>query len=273
MDFDKKDWKKKIKSFFLDEEYKTEDGNLGMIFKTKGKHPHYIRIFYKNQRYLYFRYRKSLRRSKNEYALSTEISFEAVLYYEVVKLSVLNLPRVEVSFKEVADALEDENFEQLLWRIYFTEVFGARVINAKIENPENYYFLDRGSLTLIFSDEYIFFNSGKKLLKRFESSYGYTRNIFTGENYIQVYKRKNQTFPSDELTSFKENKKNKENMTEKESGFGNTQIVLKSIRKPFAHIDNHIFYKVSEYPVKKMLQEVKKTHLKFLMNKKGIKKI
>lgn len=267
MDFDKKDWKKKIKSFFLDEEYKTEDGNLGMIFKTKGKHPHYIRIFYKNQRYLYFRYRKSLRRSKNEYALSTEISFEAVLYYEVVKLSVLNLPRVEVSFKEVADALENENFEQLLWRIYFSEVFGAKVVNAEIENPENYYLFDRGNLTLTFSDEYIFLNSGKKPLKRFESSYGYTRNIFTGENYIQVYKKKDQTFENNEL------KRNKEHMDEKESSFGNAQIVLKSIRKPLAHIDNHIFYKASEYPVKEMLQEVKKTHLKFLMNKKGIKKI
>ena len=38
MDFDKKDWEKKLKSFFLDDEYKTEDGNLGMVFKTKGKH-------------------------------------------------------------------------------------------------------------------------------------------------------------------------------------------------------------------------------------------
>ena len=36
MEFDKKDWKKKLKNFFVDNEYKTEDGNLGMIFKTKG---------------------------------------------------------------------------------------------------------------------------------------------------------------------------------------------------------------------------------------------
>lgn len=81
MDFDKKDWEKKLKNFLLDDQYKTEDENLGMIFKTKGKHSDYIRIFYKNQRYLYFRYRKSLKRSKNEYALSTEISFEADLHY------------------------------------------------------------------------------------------------------------------------------------------------------------------------------------------------
>lgn len=246
MDFDKKDWKKKLKNFFLDDEYKTEDENLGMIFKMKGKRSDYIRIFYKNQRYLYFRYRKSLKISRNEYALSSEISFEGDLYYEVAKLSVLNLSRVEVSFKEVADALKDENFEQLLWKIYFSEVFGAEVVNAEIEKPKNYYLFDRGNLTLTFSDEYIFFNSRKKPLKRFESFYGYTRNIFTGENYIQVYKKKNQTL---------------------ENNFGNAQITLKSIRKPFAHIDNHIFYKVSEYPVKEMLQEVKKTHLKFLMNK------
>lgn len=246
MDFDKKDWKKKLKNFFLDDEYKTEDENLVMIFKTKGKRSDYIRIFYKNQRYLYFRYRKSLKISRNEYALSSEISFEGDLYYEVAKLSVLNLSRVEVSFKEVADALKDENFEQLLWKIYFSEVFGAEVVNAEIEKPKNYYLFDRGNLTLTFSDEYIFFNSRKKPLKRFESFYGYTRNIFTGENYIQVYKKKNQTL---------------------ENNFGNAQITLKSIRKPFAHIDNHIFYKVSEYPVKEMLQEVKKTHLKFLMNK------
>lgn len=265
MDFDKKDWKKKFKNFFVDEEYKTESGSLGMIFKTKRKHSDYIRIFYKNQRYLYFRYRKSLKRNRNEYALSTEISFEADLHYEVAKLSVLNLARVEVSLKEVADALENENFEQLLWRIYFSEVFDAEVVNAEIEKPKNYYLFNRGNLKLTFSDEYIFFNSGKKPLKRFESFYGYTRNIFTGENYIQVYKKKNQMFPSDELTPFKENK---ENMNEKENGFGNAQIVLKSIRKSFAHIDNHIFYKVSEYPVKEMSQEVKKSHLKFLINKK-----
>lgn len=268
MDFDKKDWKKKFKNFFVDEEYKTENGSSGMVFKSKGKYSDCIKIFYDNERYIYFKYRKNLKRDPDDYLHSTEISFELDLKFEIAKLSVLNLARIEVSAKYVVEALENENFEQLLWRIYFSEAFGAEVVNAEIENPENYYFLDRGSLTLIFSDEYIFFNSGKKLLKRFESSYGYTRNIFTGENYIQVYKRKNQTFPSDELTSFKENKKNKENMTEKESGFGNTQIVLKSIRKPFAHIDNHIFYKASEYPVKKMLQEVKKTHLKFLMNKK-----
>lgn len=265
MEFDKKDWKQKFKNFFVDEEYRTESGNLELLLKTKGKHSNYIRIFYKNQRYLYFRYRKSLKRSKNEYALSAEISFEADLHYEVAKLSVLNLARVEVSLKEVADALGNENFEQLLWRIYFSEVFDAEVVNAEIEKPKNYYLFDRGNLKLTFSDEYIFFNSGKKPLKRFESFYGYTRNIFTGENYIQVYKKKNQTFPSDELTPFKENK---ENMSEKENGFGNAQIVLKSIRKSFAHIDNHIFYKVSEYPVKEMSQEVKKSHLKFLINKK-----
>ena len=92
MDFDKNDWKKKLKSFFLEDEYKTEDGNLGMIFKTKGKRSDYIRIFYKNQRYLHFRYRKSLKISRNVYALSTEISFEADLHYEVAKLSFLNLP-------------------------------------------------------------------------------------------------------------------------------------------------------------------------------------
>lgn len=263
MDFDKKDWKKKLKSFFLDNEYKTEDGNLGIIFKTKGKHSDYIRIFYKNQRYLYFRYRKSLKRSRNEYALSVEISFEADLHYEVAKLSVLNLPRVEVSLKKVADVLKDENFEQLLWRIYFSEVFGAEVVNAEIEKPENYYLFDRGNLALTFSDEYIFFNSGKKPLKRFESFYGYTRNIFTGENYIQVYKKKNQTLENEEL---KENKKIEE---KKENDFGNAQITLKSIRKPFSHIDNHVFYKVSEYPVKEMLQEVKESYLKFLMNKKA----
>lgn len=265
MDFDKKDWKKKLKSFFLDNEYKTEDGNLGIIFKTKGKHSDYIRIFYKNQRYLYFRYRKSLKRSRNEYALSVEISFEADLHYEVAKLSVLNLPRVEVSLKKVADVLKDENFEQLLWRIYFSEVFGAEVVNAEIEKPENYYFFDRGNLTLTFSDEYIFFNSGKKPLKRFESFYGYTRNIFTGENYIQVYKKKNQVLENDEPTSLN---KDKEIEGKKENNFGNAQITLKSIRKPFSHIDNHIFYKVSEYPIKEMSQKVKETHLKFLMNRK-----
>lgn len=261
MDFDKKDWEKKLKNFFLDDEYKTEDGNLRIIFKTKGKHSDYIRIFCKNQRYLYFRYRKSLKRSRNEYALSVEISFEADLHYEVAKLSVLNLARVEVSLKEIADALENENFEQLLWRIYFSEVFGAKVVNVEIEKPKNYYLFDRGNLTLTFSDEYIFFNSGKKPLKRFESFYGYTRNIFTGENYIQVYKKKNQTLENNKL---KENKKIKE---KKENDFGNAQIILKSIRKPFSHIDNHIFYKVSEYLVKEMSQKVKETHLKFLMNK------
>ena len=265
MDFDKKDWKKKFQNFFVDEEYKTENGSLGMVLKSKRKYSDCIRIFYDNERYIYFKYRKKLKRVPDDCSFSTEISFELDLKFEIAKLSVLNLARVEVSAKDVAVALEDENFEQLLWRIYFTEVFGARVINAKIENPENYYLFDRGSLTLIFSDEYIFFNSGKKLLKRFESSYGYTRNIFTGENYIQVYRNKNQTFKDNELTSLK---RNKENMSEKESSFGSAQIVLKSIRKPFAHIDNHIFYKVSEYPVKEMLQEVKKSHLKFLMNKK-----
>lgn len=265
MDFDKKDWKKKLKSFFLDDEYKTEDGNLGMIFKTKEKHSDYIRMFYKSQRYLYFRYRKSLKRSRNEYALSSEISFEADLHYEVAKLSALNLARVEVSLKEVVDALENENFEQLLWRIYFSEVFGAKVVNVEIEKPKNYYLFDRGNLKLTFSDEYIFFNSGKKPLKRFESFYGYTRNIFTGENYIQVYKKKNQTLENDELVSLN---KDKEIEGKKENNFGNAQITLKSIRKPFAHIDNHIFYKVSKYPVKEMSREVKKTHLKFLMNKK-----
>lgn len=264
MDFDKKDWNEKLKSFFLDDEYKTEDGNLGMIFKTKGKDSDYIRIFYKNQRYLYFRYRKSLKRSRNEYALSSEISFEADLHYEVVKLSVLNLERVEVPLKEVVDALENENFEQLLWRIYFSEVFGAKVVNAEIENPENYYLFDRGNFTLTFSDEYIFFNSGKKPLKRFESFYGHTRNIFTGKNYIQVYKKKNQTLENDEPSFLNKDKKIEE---KKEDNFGNAQIVLRNIRKPFTHIDNHIFYKVSEYSVKEMLQEVKKTHLKFLMNK------
>lgn len=264
MDFDKKDWKKKLKIFFLDNEYKTEDGNLGMIFKTKGKHSDYIRIFYKEQRYLYFRYRKSLKISRNEYALSSEISFEADLHYEVAKLSVLNLPRVEVSLKEVADALKDENFEQLLWRIYFSEAFGAKVVNAEIENPEKYYLFDRENLTLTFSDEYIFFNSGKKPLKRFESYYGYTRNIFTGENYIQVYKKKNQKLENNKLSSSCEYKEVEE---KKENNFGNAKIILKSIRKPFSHIGNHIFYKASEYPVKEMLQEVKKSHLKFLMNR------
>ena len=265
MDFDKKDWKKKLKSFFLDDEYKTEDGKLGMIFKTKRKHFDCIRIFYKNQRYLYFRYRKFLKRSKNEYALSAEISFEADLHYEATKLSVLNLPRVEVSFKEVADALEDENFEQFLCRIYFSEIFGAKVVNVEIEKPKNYYLFDRENLTLTFSDEYIFFNSGKKPLKRFESSYGYTRNIFTGENYIQVYKKKNQKLENDKLSSSCEYKEIEE---KKENNFGNAQIILKSIRKPFSHINGHIFYKVSEYPVKEMSQKVKESHLKFLVNKK-----
>ena len=265
MDFDKKDWEKKLKSFFLDDEYKTEDGNLGMVFKTKGKHSDCIRIFYKNQRYLYFRYRKSLKRSKNEYALSTEISFEADLHYEVAKISVLNLPRVEVSLKEVANALENENFEQLLWRIYFSEVFGAKVVNVKIEKPKNYYLFDRGNLTLTFSEEYIFFNSGKKPLKRIENFYGYTKNIFTGENYIQVYKKKNQALGNDKMSSLN---KDKEIEEKKKNNFGNAQIILKSARKPFSHIDNNIFYKVSEYSVKEMLQGVKKSHLKFLMNKK-----
>ena len=206
-----------------------------------------------------------MKRSRNEYALSAEISFEADLHYEVAKLSVLNLARVEVSLKEVVEALENENFEQLLWRIYFSEVFGAKVVDVEIEKPKNYYLFDRGNLTLTFSEEYIFFNSGKKPLKRFESFYGYTRNIFTGENYIQVYKKKNQILENDEPTSLN---KDKEIEGKKENNFGNAQITLKSIRKPLAHIDNHIFYKVSEYPVKEMLQEVKKTHLKFLMNKK-----
>ena len=266
MNFDKKDWKKKLKNFFLDNEYKTENGNLGMVLKSKRKYSDCIRIFYDNERYIYFKYRKNLKRDPDDYLLSTEISFELDLKFEIAKLSVLNLARVEVSAKDVADALENENFEQLLWRIYFSEAFGAEVVNAKIENPENYYFFDRGNLTLTFSDEYIFFSSWKKPLKRFESFYGYTRNIFTGENYIQVYKKKSKTFKNNETTSFK---RNKENMTEKESSFGNAQIVLKSIRKPFAHIDNHIFYKVSECPVKKMSQEVKKTHLKFLINKQN----
>ena len=207
-----------------------------------------------------------LKRNKNEHALSTEISFEADLHYEVVKLSVLNLPRVEVSLKEVTNALENENFEQLLWKIYFSEIFGAKVVNAEIENPENYYLFDRGNLTLTFSDGYIFFNSGKKPLKRFESSYGYTRNIFTGENYIQVYKKKNQILENDKMSSLNKGKKMEE---KKENNFGNAQITLKSGRKPFSHIDNHIFYKVNEYPVKNMPQEVKKTHLKFLINKKA----
>lgn len=265
MDFDKKDWEKKLKNFFLDNQYKTEDENLRMIFKTKRKHSDYIRIFYKNQRYLYFRYRKSLKRSKNEYALSTEISFEADLHYEVAKLSILNLPRVEVSFKKIADALENENFEQILWRIYFSEIFGAKVVNVEIEKLKNYYLFDRENLTLTFSDEYIFFNSGKKPLKRIENFYGYTKNIFTGENYIQIYKKKNQTLENDEMSSLN---KDKEIEEKEENNFGNAQIILKSARKPFSHIDNHIFYKVNEYPVKEMLQKVKKTHLKFLINKK-----
>lgn len=262
MDFDKKDWKKKFKNFFVDEEYKTENGNLGMVLKSKRKYSDCIRIFYDNERYIYFKYRKNLKRDPDDYLLSTEISFELDLKFEIAKLSVLNLARVEVSAKDVADALENENFEQLLWRIYFSEVFGAKVVNVEIEKPKNYYLFDRGNLTLTFSDEYIFFNSGKKPLKRFESFYGYTRNIFTGENHIQVYKKKNQTLENDKL---KENKKIKE---KKENDFGNAQIILKSIRKPFSHIDNHIFYKVSEYLVKEMSQKVKETHLKFLMNRK-----
>lgn len=264
MDFDKKDWKKKFKNFFVDEEYKTENGSLGMVLKSKRKYSDCIRIFYDNERYIYFKYRKKLKRDPDDYFLSTEISFELDLKFEIAKLSVLNLARIEVSAKDVADALEGENFEQILWRIYFSEAFEAEVVNAEIENPENYYLFDRGNFTLTFSDEYIFFNSGKKPLKRFESFYGYTRNIFTGENYIQVYKKKNQILENDELTSLN---KDKEIEGEKENNFGNAQITLKSIRKPFAHIDNHIFYKVSEYPVKEMPQEVKKTHLKFLMNK------
>ena len=264
MNFDKKDWKKKLKNFFLDNEYKTENGNLGMVLKSKRKYSNCIRIFYDNERYLYFKYRKNLKRDPDDYLLSTEISFELDLKFEIAKLSVLNLARVEVSAKDVADALENENFEQLLWRIYFSEVFGAKVVNAEIEKPKNYYLFDRGNLKLTFSDEYIFFNSGKKPLKRFESFYGYTRNIFTGENYIQIYKKKNQTLENDELASLN---KDKEIEGKKENNFGNAQIVLRSIRKSFSHIDNHIFYKVSEYPVKEMSQEVKKTHLKFLMNK------
>lgn len=264
MNFDKKDWKKKLKNFFLDNEYKTENGNLGMVLKSKRKYSNCIRIFYDNERYIYFKYRKNLKRDPDDYLLSTEISFELDLKFEIAKLSVLNLARVEVSAKDVADALENENFEQLLWRIYFSEVFGAKVVNAEIEKPKNYYLFDRGNLKLTFSDEYIFFNSGKKPLKRFESFYGYTRNIFTGENYIQIYKKENQTLENDELASLN---KDKEIEGKKENNFGNAQIVLRSIRKSFSHIDNHIFYKVSEYPVKEMSQEVKKTHLKFLMNK------
>ena len=264
MNFDKKDWKKKLKNFFLDNEYKTENGNLGMVLKSKRKYSDCIRIFYDNERYIYFKYRKNLKRDPDDYLLSTEISFELDLKFEIAKLSVLNLARVEVSAKDVADALENENFEQLLWRIYFSEVFGAKVVNAEIEKPKNYYLFDRGNLKLTFSDEYIFFNSGKKPLKRFESFYGYTRNIFTGENYIQIYKKKNQTLENDELASLN---KDKGIEGKKENNFGNAQIVLRSIRKSFSHIDNHIFYKVSEYPVKEMSQEVKKTHLKFLMNK------
>lgn len=264
MNFDKKDWKKKLKNFFLDNEYKTENGNLGMVLKSKRKYSDCIRIFYDNERYIYFKYRKNLKHDPDDYLLSTEISFELDLKFEIAKLSVLNLARVEVSAKDVADALENENFEQLLWRIYFSEVFGAKVVNAEIEKPKNYYLFDRGNLKLTFSDEYIFFNSGKKPLKRFESFYGYTRNIFTGENYIQIYKKKNQTLENDELASLN---KDKEIEGKKENNFGNAQIVLRSIRKSFSHIDNHIFYKVSEYPVKEMSQEVKKTHLKFLMNK------
>lgn len=264
MNFDKKDWKKKLKNFFLDNEYKTENGNLGMVLKSKRKYSDCIRIFYDNERYIYFKYRKNLKRDPDDYLLSTEISFELDLKFEIAKLSVLNLARVEVSAKDVADALENENFEQLLWRIYFSEVFGAKVVNAEIEKPKNYYLFDRGNLKLTFSDEYIFFNSGKKPLKRFESFYGYTRNIFTGENYIQIYKKKNQTLENDELASLN---KDKEIEGKKENNFGNAQIILRSIRKSFSHIDNHIFYKVSEYPVKEMSQEVKKTHLKFLMNK------
>lgn len=68
---------------------------------------------------------------------------------------------------------------------------------------------------------------------------------------------------NDELSSSREYKE-----IEKKNDFGNAQIILKSIRKPFGNIDSHIFYKVSEYPVKEMSQEVKKTHLKFLVNKK-----
>ena len=264
MNFDKKDWKKKLKNFFLDNEYKTENGNLGMVLKSKRKYSDCIRIFYDNERYIYFKYRKNLKRDPDDYLLSTEISFELDLKFEIAKLSVLNLARVEVSAKDVADALENENFEQLLWRIYFSEVFGAKVVNAEIEKPKNYYLFDRGNLKLTFSDEYIFFNSGKKPLKRIENFYGYTKNIFTGENYIQVYKKKNQALGNDKMSSLN---KDKEIEGKKENNFGNAQIVLRSIRKSFSHIDNHIFYKVSEYPVKEMSQEVKKTHLKFLMNK------
>lgn len=61
---------------------------------------------------------------------------------------------------------------------------------------------------------------------------------------------------------------NEDIIKKKENNFGDAQIVLKSVRKPFSHIDNHIFYKLNEYPVKEMLQKVKKTHLKFLINKK-----
>lgn len=264
MDFDKKDWKKKFKNFFVDEEYKTENGSLGMVLKSKRKYSDCIRIFCDNERYIYFKYRKKLKRDPDDYFLSTEISFELDLKFEIAKLSVLNLARVEVPLKEVVDALENENFEQLLWRIYFSEVFGAKVVNVKIEKPKNYYLFDRGNLKLTFSDEYIFFNSGKKPLKRFESFYGYTRNIFTGDNYIQVYKKKSQISKNNKLTSSFENE---DIIKKKENNFGNAQIVLKNVRKPFSHIDNHIFYKVSEYPVKEMLQEVKEAHLKFLMNK------
>lgn len=260
MEFDKKDWKKKFKNFLVDKEYKKDNGNLEIILKARGKHPDYIRIFYKEKRYLYFRYKKNLKLNKEEYHLSNEISFEIDLHNEIANLSVLNLPRVEISAKDIVDILEKENFEQLLWRIYFTKIFGAKVINVEIEKPNMFYLFDKGNMTLTFSNEYIFLNCGKKPLKRFEKYYGKTKTIFTGEKYIQIYKKKKQILENNELV--------KEIEEKKENDFGNAKIVLKSIRKPFSHIDNHIFYKVSEYPVEEMLREVKQNHIKFLLNKK-----
>ena len=264
MEFDKKDWKEKFKNFLVDEEYKKDNGNLEIILKARGKHPDYIRIFYKEKRYLYFRYKKNLKLDKEEYHLSNEISFEIDLQNEIANLSVLNLPRVEISAKDIVDILEKENFEQLLWRIYFTKIFGAKVINVEIEKPNMFYLFDKGNMTLTFSNEYIFLNSEKKPLKRFEKYYGKTKTIFTGENYIQIYKNQQQKSENNKMLSLKE-KEAKEG-----KDFGNAKIVLKSKRKHYSHIDNHIFYKVSEYPVEEMVREVKQNHFKFLLNNKKI---
>ena len=91
------------------------------------------------------------------------------------------------------------------------------------------------------------------------------QETFLQAKTIFKFIKKNQISKINKLIFFS---KNEDIIKKKKDDFGNAQIILKSIRKPFSHIDSHIFYKMSGYPVKEMLQEVKKKHLKFLMNKK-----